>query len=165
MAVVSEAPTESEQGLQPARCSTKSRGECIIQSTPSTIVSILMRNRIQTFMDLALALRSDLRRSTSISICVHLSYSCTTFSGSASLLRSLTFWTWTERLLFRAWKSILARNAGSSVLAATLAGWLVMFAALQTIFVDSCLHGRLSNVRITSRKGSGQAIAAEMPHT
>ena len=44
---------------------------------------------------------------------------------------------------------MLARNAGSSVLAATLAGWLVMFAALQTIFVDSCLQGRLKNVRIT----------------
>ena len=130
-----------------------------------TIVRRLMHNKTQTFMALALALRSDLRRSTSISICVHLSYSCTTFSGSASLLRSLTFETWTERLLFRAWKSILARNVGSSVLAATLAGWLVMFAALQTIFADRCLQGRLQNVKVTYIKACDQTIGAEMPHT
>ena len=116
-------------------------------------------------MALALALRSALRRSTSISICVHLSYSCTTLSGSASLLRSLTFRIWTERLLLKAWKSILARNAGSSVLAAVLACWLVMLAALQTIFAGNCLQRRLPNVNTAARKGAGQAIRAELPHT
>ena len=61
---------------------------------------------------------------------------------------------------------MLARNAGSSVLAATLAGWLVMFAALQTIVADSFLQRKLQNVKIASRKGSGKLTGLKccIPH-